>query len=291
MKYIANIREFNGHSGNKTKGIKEAAQLGFRIPEGFIVSAETYDYYKESLSLPKDFSFELSSNIEKLGEIVGKVFGSTNYYPPLLVSVRCGEKRQEDYLPQSLINIGLPASYDENNEFLSSLDSNRRMMLDMLVSNTQDDISYFCDLEPIEQIEQLIIFIYKRFIATESEGLAISDHSLLIQQMVYGDLNSFSVSGSAYTRNPYTLAEEDYGKYIKKSGHFINFIETDKKNDLSELKIEMPRVYYELKGIFSTLEEHYKEARYVEYIIEDGQVYILQNSSGKYLVPRVEAKS
>jgi len=102
-----------------------------------------------------------------------------------------------------------------------------------------------------------------------------------IQAMVFGNIGKMSGTGVAFTRNPATGSKEYYGEYLMNAQgeDVVAGIRTPKP--VTEMEQEMPPQFEELRGIYSKLEEHYKDMQDFEFTVEEGTLYILQTRSGK----------
>jgi len=102
-----------------------------------------------------------------------------------------------------------------------------------------------------------------------------------IQQMVFGNRGDQSATGVAFTRDPATGANVEYGEFLvnAQGEDVVAGIRTP--NHLSELKDVLPTAYKELRETMDRLENHYGDVQDVEFTIEDGHLYMLQTRSGK----------
>ncbi|MEG2311436.1 MAG: pyruvate, phosphate dikinase, partial [Bacilli bacterium] len=110
----------------------------------------------------------------------------------------------------------------------------------------------------------------------DSFGTAVN-----VQQMVYGNVNSLSGTGVAFTRNPATGDNTFYGEYLinAQGEDIVAGVRTPK--DISTLKDIMPNIYEEFVNYGKTLEDHYHDMQDMEFTIQNGKLYILQTRSGK----------
>lgn len=114
-----------------------------------------------------------------------------------------------------------------------------------------------------------------------------------IVSMVFGNMGDDSATGVAFTRNPSNGEKTLYGEYLVnaqgedvvsgiRTPQPISFEEKQKQN-INRLSMEesMPNIYDELNKISKTLEHHFKDMQDIEFTIEAGKLYILQQRSGK----------
>ena len=118
----------------------------------------------------------------------------------------------------------------------------------------------------------------------DSWGTAVN-----VQAMVFGNLDSNSATGVAFTRNPSTGDNEIFGEFLPNAQgeDVVAGIRTPQplKSGFSKsggsLETLMPKVYAELEGIFADLERHYRDMQDVEFTVQAGRLWILQTRSGK----------
>ncbi len=102
-----------------------------------------------------------------------------------------------------------------------------------------------------------------------------------VQVMVFGNIGQDSGTGVAFTRNPATGEKEYYGEYLMNAQgeDVVAGIRTPKP--VTEMELEMPSQYEELKEVYGILENHYKDIQDFEFTIEEGTLYLLQTRNGK----------
>jgi len=102
-----------------------------------------------------------------------------------------------------------------------------------------------------------------------------------VQPMVFGNLNSNSGTGVAFSRDPATGENVLFGEYLinAQGEDVVAGIRTP--NHISKLKEEMPEVYEQFVTIAKKLENHYKDMQDMEFTIENGKLYMLQTRNGK----------
>jgi pyruvate,orthophosphate dikinase len=151
---------------------------------------------------------------------------------------------------------------------------------------------------PYDQLEQSIEAVFgswnnPRAIKYRSLNRIPNDigTAVNVQTMVFGNFNTNSGTGVAFTRNPATGEDVFYGEYLMnaqgedvvagiRTPQPINFFNKadDSQKTLEEL---MPGVYEQLDKIRQALDNHYRDMQDIEFTIQDGELYILQTRSGK----------
>jgi len=102
-----------------------------------------------------------------------------------------------------------------------------------------------------------------------------------VQAMVFGNRDDDSGTGVGFTRDPATGAQGAYGDFLINAQGEDVVAGIRNTLPLAALKDNMPRIYKELMGIFSRLEEHYRDMCDTEFTIEQGKLWMLQTRVGK----------
>ncbi|NLK02416.1 MAG: pyruvate, phosphate dikinase, partial [Clostridiaceae bacterium] len=102
-----------------------------------------------------------------------------------------------------------------------------------------------------------------------------------VQEMVYGNMGDTSGTGVAFSRNPATGENVLYGEYLinAQGEDVVAGVRTPQL--ISQLKEQMPDIYYEFERLADELERHYGDMQDLEFTIEEGKLFILQTRGGK----------
>lgn len=105
--------------------------------------------------------------------------------------------------------------------------------------------------------------------------------AVVVQEMVFGNLNEKSGTGVAFTRNPSNGEKEVFGEYLLKAQgeDIVAGIRTPEP--IARLKEQLPSVYEEFIKIAKILETHNKDMQDIEFTIEDEKLFLLQTRNGK----------
>ncbi|MBP6062961.1 MAG: pyruvate, phosphate dikinase [Fusobacteriaceae bacterium] len=105
--------------------------------------------------------------------------------------------------------------------------------------------------------------------------------AVVVQEMVFGNLNEISGTGVAFSRNPSSGTREVFGEYLLQAQgeDIVAGIRTPEP--IARLNDVLPVVYDEFIRIANLLEKDYKDMQDIEFTIEDGKLYILQTRNGK----------
>ena len=104
-----------------------------------------------------------------------------------------------------------------------------------------------------------------------------------VQCMVFGNKGETSATGVAFTRNPANGEREFYGDYLINAQGEDVVAGIRNTSPIAELKhIEgLQEAGQELEGIFTILENHYRDMCDIEFTIEQGKLWMLQTRAGK----------
>jgi pyruvate,orthophosphate dikinase len=112
----------------------------------------------------------------------------------------------------------------------------------------------------------------------------IGDHlgtAVTVQAMVFGNLDSKSGTGVAFSRNPSTGIKELFGEFLAQAQGEDVVSGSRTPAPLSQLQHDMPKIYKELDRAATLLEHHFNDMQDIEFTIERGTLYLLQTRTGK----------
>lgn len=110
----------------------------------------------------------------------------------------------------------------------------------------------------------------------ESIGTAVT-----VQTMVFGNMGSLSGAGVAFTRNPWSGAKDlviDF-RFGAQGEDVVSGARS--ASTQAELAERLPDVYRELLQTGRRLEEHFCDMQDIEFTVQEGRLFILQNRTGK----------
>lgn len=110
-----------------------------------------------------------------------------------------------------------------------------------------------------------------------------------VQEMVYGNVGTNSLTGVCFSRNPSTGENVLYGEYLMNAQGEDIVAGVRTPSNILNLKDEMPNIYRELSAIAKRLEKHYLDIQDIEFTVENNKLYILQTRNGKR-TPRAALK-
>lgn len=116
----------------------------------------------------------------------------------------------------------------------------------------------------------------------ERNGIdASSGTAVVVQQMVFGNVDSNSGAGVVFSKNPIYGEDELYGEFIVngQGDEIAGGFETPR--GISELSEINKKVHKTVTKIAAILEEHFCWVQNIEFTVEEGKVYILQSKNAK----------
>jgi len=102
-----------------------------------------------------------------------------------------------------------------------------------------------------------------------------------VQTMVFGNKGDSSATGVAFTRNPADGTKEFYGDFLVNAQGEDVVAGIRNTTPIAELHDVMPEVAAELEGVFTALENHYRDMCDIEFTIEQDRLWMLQTRVGK----------
>ncbi len=105
--------------------------------------------------------------------------------------------------------------------------------------------------------------------------------AVVVQMMVFGNLDDKSGTGVSFTRNPSTGEKKLYGEFLVNAQGEDIVSGKRTPQPVKSLKKVFPKMYGELVKISNKLEKHYRNMQDMEFTIQHGKLYILQTRTGK----------
>ncbi len=142
--------------------------------------------------------------------------------------------------------------------------------------------------EPYEQLRMAIAAVFDSWNGRRAIDYRRVHHipddmgtAVNVQAMVFGNLGWESGTGVAFTRNPSTGENKQFGEYLlnAQGEDVVAGIRTPQA--IGYLEQDLPDVYQQLREITTRLERHYREMQDIEFTIEQGKLWILQTRTGK----------
>ena len=105
--------------------------------------------------------------------------------------------------------------------------------------------------------------------------------------MIFGNKGDTSATGVAFTRNPANGDKEFYGDYLVNAQGEDVVAGIRNTSPIADLKNTpgLEEAGKELEGVFTLLENHFRDMCDIEFTIEQGKLWMLQTRVGKSALP------
>ncbi|RJO78362.1 pyruvate, phosphate dikinase [Nocardia panacis] len=276
--------------GGKAHGLAVLHRLGLPVPAGFVVTTEACRAFLRAGHFPDGLDDELATAVTDLEAATGRHFGGSR--APLVVSVRSGASLSMPGMMDTILNLGLTteataALAAETGDSRFAQSSRQRFLAGFAAAITGD--------QPIpddanRQLELAVQTVFSSWdtprARTYRELHDIPHHlgtAVIVQTMVFGNRDDHSGTGVAFSRDPNTGANVPFGEVL--CGHLGEDVVSGRSltRPLRELADREPPVWAGLLDALNRVEGHYRDACYVEFTFQAGELWILQVRPGRFV--------
>lgn len=256
-------------AGEKAQGLLDLDRMGLRVPNALIFAEHFFDLYAAA--------DEAGRNALMQEAVSAAIEFFRRWEPNQAIAFRCGAKgvrAKPRMLPESVLDLGVMD------------DAPRRDRLrDVCEAHATAFFAFFREKMPAgfgaqildAQLKALLSRLYEYFLRHDPPV----GHSIILQRMVFGDLDERSLTGMCYTRHPRSGVEMDYGHFILgRQGLSLGGVDSPLQRDLAEMPRYNAVAYEYLKTVCRRVEAFYRDVRAMEYTAEGETMYILQNTVG-----------
>lgn len=288
--------------GGKGAGLVMMHSAGLPVPPGFILPTTNYLPFTEN---PKAFMAQVKKDVKPWLARLKEHFG----YMPLL-SVRSGARVSCPGMMDTILNVGLDNEtfpfWEEKLGNACVFDSAKRLV-EMYGSVVKGIDRHVFEGQPMEESigfytastgeefpdadGQLLGSIEAVFNSWDNDRAKfyremhdIPDDwgtAVVIQAMVFGNLNDQSCTGVLFTRNPDSGEPGVVGEYLinAQGEDVVAGIRTP--DPIIQMEDWNEKVYHELMTRVTLLEQSRKDVQDVEFTVQDGSLFILQTRNAK----------
>ncbi len=290
-------------SGGKGHNLIQMKRNGFNVPSGLIIPTSVCNQYR-TLTAPNTKAYFMDNLVDEVMQALGEHVWPES--PHKLISIRSGAPVSMPGMMDTLLNVG--AGY-EDADLPADLQADcRRRFVEMyadVVMNHEGKIE-----DPAKWLKAIITIIpslsdiiknsieavfkswdneraayYRRMNnIPEDMGTAV-----VLQSMVFGNMNESSGSGVLFTRNPSNGNKVIMGEFLINCQGEDVVAGTSTPMPLDQMKTWNGNIYNELLNTAAKLEEKAKDMQDIEFTIQDGELFILQTRNGKR-TPRAEVQ-
>ena len=297
--------------GGKGAGLAAMREQGLRVPPGFVITTTACNAFRRSGAQPPGLAGDVAEALATLEADRGLSLGDPQ--APLLLAVRSGAPVSMPGMMDTVLNLGVTDdtvdalarrfgaefAWDCYARFLEGfgkvvlgIDSHRLSALPAVRGRSRvDALKRMTDRMPTDPHQQLTMAIeavlrswnnpravaYRRIEGIDDDmGTAV-----VVQAMVFGNLNARSGTGVVFTRNPNTGEPVPYGDFLfQAQGEDVVSGEQQTLPVLA-LRERLPEAWDELIGRLGALEAWRKDMLDVEFTVEDGTLFFLQVRTAK----------
>ncbi|WP_149261757.1 pyruvate, phosphate dikinase [Actinomadura sp. K4S16] len=296
--------------GAKAHGLVALHRLELPVPAAFVVTTEACRAFLSEGALPAGLDTELAAAMSSLEAATGRRFGGDR--TPLAVSVRSGASVSMPGMMNTILNLGLTTGATQalaaetgderfardsrlrfRSGFASALaDGGAAGRLGGAVRATRAGRQPRGETIPDDAFRQLELAVETVFSSWEAprartyRELHGIPHDLgtavIVQAMVFGNLDERSGSGVAFSRDPNTGRNVPFGDLLFCHQGEDVVSGRSAARPLHELHSREPAVWAALTDALARLERHYRDACYVEFTFQAGELWLLQVRPCRY---------
>jgi pyruvate,orthophosphate dikinase len=261
-------------------------ELGLPVPPGFTITTEACKAYLAE-GWPAGLDDELKVQIHRVEKAVGRGFGDAT--DPLLVSVRSGAPVSMPGMLDTILNLGCNSETTPGLAAASGDAAFAAGCRDRLDTMFKDIVGVDeVPEDPWAQLRAAVEAVFRSWHSDRAisyrakEGISADlGTAVTVQAMVFGNRGTASGTGVLFTRNPATGENTLYGDVLFGAQGEDVVAGTHATEPISVLDTRLPQVALELRSYADTLERHNRDICDIEFTIEDGRLWMLQNRIGK----------
>jgi pyruvate,orthophosphate dikinase len=290
------------------------------VPAGFVVTSSACRAFLRERRLPPGLVDELATAVAGLELSAGRTFGGSSR--PLVVSVRSGAGVSMPGMMSTVLNLGLTTEATaglaaETGDPAFALDSRLRFLsgfatavgaepalgehpgrgearLTAAAQAVERAVEEQCDRpvpdEALHQLEWAVEAVFSSWESSRARTYrALHDipeapgTAVIVQAMVFGNRDERSGTGVAFSRDPNTGENKPFGDVL--FGHQGEDVVSGGTTPLPlrALAGREPAVWAELLEALRRIEADYRDACYVEFTFQSGQLWLLQVRPGGFV--------
>jgi pyruvate, orthophosphate dikinase len=275
--------------GGKAHGLVVLHRLGVPVPPGFVVGTEACRAFLRDGRLPDGLDAELAAAIAGLEAATGRRLGGARR--PLAVAVRSGARVSMPGMMSTVLNLGLTAEATaglaaETGDPRFALDSRRRFLSSFAAAVGGEAVPDGA----ARQLERAVAAVFSSWDTPRARTyreLHGIPHDLgtavTVQAMVFGNRDDHSGTGVAFSRNPSTGEHGPFGEVLFGGQGEEVVAGRSPTRPLHELTGWEPAVWAGLVDALSRVESRYRDACYLEFTFEAGELWVLQVRPGRFV--------
>ena len=276
--------------GNKGYGINAMRREGLPVPPAFCITTEVCTrYFEDPDATTESIRDEVRAKLRWLEAETSRSFGAGPR--PLLVSVRSGAALSMPGMLDTVLDLGIDDAVESALAELHSAEfarDTRRRFYHMYRRIVLGEQNGEVPDDPITQLGAAIGAVFRSWNSARAtayrthHGLSqIGGTAVVVQAMVFGNMESKSGTGVLFSRNPMTGAAEPFGEWLP-GGQGEDVVSgTFDVEPVSALRDQQPAIYDELIWAAGTLERIARDMQDIEFTVEQGKLWLLQTRVAK----------
>jgi pyruvate,orthophosphate dikinase len=272
--------EILGHKGH---GIDMMRRNGLPVPPAFCITAEVGARYLTQPKATIDAIWDdVLDGMRLLEAATSRTFGRGPH--PLLVSVRSGAAVSMPGMMDTVLNVGIN---DAVGQALAA-EGTAGFARDTRGRFKWSPFGRAAPADPYPQLRAAIEAVFASWASPRAAAYrahhGLDDRggtAVVVQAMVFGNINTSSGAGVVFSRNPMTGANEEFGEWLP-GGQGDDVVSgTVDVEPITALCDQQPAVYDELIAAARSLERLASDVQEIEFTIQDGTLWLLQTRPAK----------
>lgn len=277
--------------GNKGYGIDRMRRHGLAVPPAFCITTEVCaDWFADpERAVDSVLGQTIREKLAWLESETGRTFGRGPR--PLLVSVRSGAAQSMPGMLDTVLDLGINDAVERALAQLHTPEfahDTRRRFTQMYRRIVVGDADIAVPDDPYDQLRGAISGVFAAWSSERAvayrrhRGLDhIGGTAVVVQAMVFGNMDHRSGTGVLFSRNPMTGAAEPFGEWLP-GGQGDDVVSgTFDVEPIARLRLAQPAVYRELITAAETLERLATDIQDIEFTVEAGTLWLLQTRVAK----------
>jgi len=279
--------------GAKAWGVNRMRALGLSVPPAIVATTfACRAYFANNRVIDDDLWSQIVEHINIVEQGTGRRFGGSR--KPLLVSVRSGAAQSMPGMMDTILNLGMNAEIEaalisESGDVRYVSDTHQRFveLYRKVVLGTQSSDAAI-PADPWAQLRAAVAAVFDSWHSPRAKAYRKNrgmpdggGTAVMIQAMVFGNIDERSGTGVLFSRNPMTGEALPWGEWLSRaqgedvvSGQFT-------PRPLENLREQMPNVHAELMHATATLEKDARDIQDIEFTVESERLWLLQTRVAK----------
>lgn len=297
--------------GGKAWSLARMRSLGLPVPPAFVVTTRACKAYQDQQDFPDGLIDEIREGVHWLEAQSGRCFGSGP--EALLLSIRSGAPISMPGMMDTVLNLGINADTasalaEETGDNRFATDTYRRFLemyakivLKATPPELDPDAGPDAWLEAVnaaapspvpDTLEERLMAAIRAVFDSWGNRRArryrkhnnIPDDlgtAVVVQAMVFGNLDDNSGTGVLFSRNPLNGEREPYGEYLARAQGEDVVSGEHTPDKLEAMQSRQPEAHAKLLEAARVLEDENGDVQDIEFTVQKGELFLLQSRTAK----------